>query len=137
MKGKLLPPAGRGGTPPELTRQVWPEVGEWLDKIEAFRGHQVERMDLAGFGFLRLLRVLRTVVLQDSAILRPLFPDAPAQPTRLLLPGSRLPPRPEEPEDLQIKKVLPVLYDRMRMIQDDFQQSLRFNRASTTSYLPI
>jgi hypothetical protein len=29
----------------------------------------------------------------------------------------------EEPEDLQIKKVLPVLYDRMSMMQADFRQS--------------
>jgi centromere DNA-binding complex CBF3 subunit-like protein len=102
MKREASSSGGPRWNPP---RQVWSEVGEWLDKMEAFqpgsRRNQVERMDLVGMdlvgsGFQRLLRVLRTVVLQDSAILRPLFPDAPARPTRPLLPGSRLPPRPRK-----------------------------------------
>jgi DNA anti-recombination protein RmuC len=29
----------------------------------------------------------------------------------------------KEPDDLQIKKVLPILYDRMRMMQADLRQS--------------
>ncbi|KAN0087026.1 hypothetical protein V8E54_000714 [Elaphomyces granulatus] len=49
--------------------------------MEAFRPNsqqnRVQRRDLAGSGFLRLLRVLRTVVLQDSVGLRRLFADHP------------------------------------------------------------
>jgi centromere DNA-binding complex CBF3 subunit-like protein len=67
--------------PPALTREIYPEVDEWLAEMEAFRPgsahNEVERHDLAGSGFLRLFRVLRTVFLQDSVILRPLFPDHP------------------------------------------------------------
>ena len=67
MKREASSSGGPRWNPP---RQVWSEVGEWLDKMEAFqpgsRRNQVERMDLAGSGFQRLLRVLRTVVLHRS-----------------------------------------------------------------------
>ena len=39
--------------------------------------NEVVRLDLAGSGFLRLLRVLRVVLLQDSVILRKQFPNYP------------------------------------------------------------
>ncbi|KAN0085565.1 Transcriptional activator of glycolytic enzymes domain containing protein, partial [Elaphomyces granulatus] len=79
--GSFSLPRAEVEPPPELTRQIWPEVDEWLAKMEAFRPgsryNQVQQMDLAGSGFLQLLRILRTVVLQDSTVLRPLFPDHP------------------------------------------------------------
>ena len=40
-------------------------------------GNEVVRLDLAGSGFLRLLRTLRVVPLQDSVILRQRFPLHP------------------------------------------------------------
>jgi hypothetical protein len=62
----------------ELTRLIWPEVDDWLAKMEAYRPEsRVQRRDLAGPGFLRLLRILRTVVLQDSIGPRRPFPDHP------------------------------------------------------------
>jgi Centromere DNA-binding protein complex CBF3 subunit, domain 2/Transcriptional activator of glycolytic enzymes len=97
--------------------------------------NEVERHDLAGSGFLRLLRVLRTVFLQDSVVLRPLFPDHPvwkadvlatdayrAFATRVTAACEAV----EEPGDLQIKKALPVVNDRLNMMQAEVKM-LRAN----------
>jgi centromere DNA-binding complex CBF3 subunit-like protein len=114
---------------------VWPEADEWLAKMEAFRpGSSRNRMDLAGPGFLRLVRVLRTVNCRISPlnILLPLFPDHLVWKADVFSNGAyqafaarvtAASKAAEEPEDLQIKKVLPVLYDRMSMMQADFRQS--------------
>jgi hypothetical protein len=90
-------------------------------------------MDLAGSWFLRLVRVLWTVVLQDSAFIPlPLFPNNPVWKADVLSSRAYQPfaarvtatsKAAEEPEDLQIKTLLPVLYDRMSMMQADFRQS--------------
>src|SRR2546421_10843331 len=49
--------------------------------MEAYRpdkaDNEVVRLDLAGSGFLRLLRALRVVLLQDSVVLRKEFPRHP------------------------------------------------------------
>ena len=79
-KGYFLPRARE--TPPEaLCSKIWPEADAWLQRMEAYRPNRAEnevvRLDLAGSGFLRLLRVLRVVLLQDSVVLRRAFPRHP------------------------------------------------------------
>ena len=69
-----IPPAG-------LYLKIWPETDVWLERMEAYRpnkaDNEVVRLDLAGSGFLRLLRALRVVLLQDSVVLRKEFPRHP------------------------------------------------------------
>jgi hypothetical protein len=64
-----------------LCARIWPEVDVWLERIEAYHpdrtDNEVVRLDLAGSGFLRLLRTLRVILLQDSVILRQQFPLHP------------------------------------------------------------
>jgi len=64
-----------------LSSQIWPEVDVWLRRMEAYDpdspDNEVVRLDLAGSGFLRLLRTLRVILLQDSVILRRKFPRHP------------------------------------------------------------
>jgi hypothetical protein len=64
-----------------LLGQIWPEVDIWLGRMEAYHpdspDNEVVRLDLAGSGFLRLLRTLRVILLQDSVILRRKFPLHP------------------------------------------------------------
>ncbi|KAN0087111.1 hypothetical protein V8E54_000799 [Elaphomyces granulatus] len=101
--------------------------------MEAFRPgssiNQVQQPDLAGSGFLRLLRVLRTVVLQDSASLRPLFPRHPMWKATVFSSeayqafSAKVAAASEEPKDLQIKKVLPILLDRVNMLREEVQQA--------------
>ena len=59
--------------PPSLLTQIWPSIDLDLPKIE--QGLDDFEKDLAAQGFCRLLQYLRTVLLQDAAILRKLHPD--------------------------------------------------------------
>jgi Centromere DNA-binding protein complex CBF3 subunit, domain 2 len=76
-KGYFLPRArevpGEG-----LCSKIWPEVDVWLERMEAFHPDRADNevfwADLAGWGFLRLLRELRVILLQDSVMLRQEFP---------------------------------------------------------------
>ena len=79
-KGYFLPRARE--VPEEaLCSKIWPETDVWLKRMEAYHPgraeNEVARLDLAGSGFLRLLRVLRVILLQDSVILRKQFPLHP------------------------------------------------------------
>ena len=79
-KGYFLPRAQE--TPEEaLCSRIWPGVDVWMARMEAYdpgrHDNEVVRHDLAGTGFLRLLRVLRVILLQDSVVLRKQFPLHP------------------------------------------------------------
>jgi hypothetical protein len=79
-RGYFLPRAQE--TPEEaLCSRIWPGVDVWMERMEAYDpardDNEVVRLDLAGSGFLRLLRVLRVVLLQDSVVLRKQFPLHP------------------------------------------------------------
>jgi len=54
-----------------LAARVWPRVDTWLAQFE----EGVNEPDLAGQGFLKLLKRLRIVVLQDSVLLRRRYPS--------------------------------------------------------------
>jgi hypothetical protein len=64
-----------------LCSKIWPETDVWLKLMETYHpdraDNEVVRLDLAGSGFLRLLRALRLILLQDSVILRKEFPLHP------------------------------------------------------------
>ena len=79
-KGYFLPRA-REMPDEALCAKIWPEADVWLERMEAYHpdrtDNEVVRLDLAGSGFLRLLRTLRVVLLQDSVILRQQFPRHP------------------------------------------------------------
>ena len=64
-----------------LCSKIWPETDIWLRCMEAYHpdraDNKVVRLDLAGSGFLRLLRALRVILLQDSVVLRKEFPLHP------------------------------------------------------------
>ena len=79
-KGYFLPRARE--VPEEaLYSKIWPEADVWLKRMETYHldraDNEVVRLDLAGSGFLRLLRALRVILLQDSVILRKQFPLHP------------------------------------------------------------
>ena len=79
-KGYFLPRARE--VPEEaLCSKIWPETDVWLKRMETYHpdraDNEVVRLDLAGSGFLRLLRALRVILLQDSVILRKQFPLHP------------------------------------------------------------
>jgi hypothetical protein len=65
---------GNVEVPEELLSMVWPHLEQWKDHRPGYaKSGQLE--DLAAGGFIDLLFYLREVVLQDSAILRDIFPE--------------------------------------------------------------
>jgi hypothetical protein len=102
-------------------------------KMEAFSGsrnNQVQRLDLAGSGFLRLLRLLGATefgrppalpghpIWKADVFSRAAYQAFAAQVAAAFEAG-------KEPEDLQIIKVLPILHDRMIMLREDVMQTVR------------
>jgi hypothetical protein len=69
--------------PTTLQQQLWPWIEEWERRFEARARRLVweqgglDEDDLAGDGFIKLLRHLRIVLLQDLAVLQPRFPSLP------------------------------------------------------------
>lgn len=69
--------------PYALQRQLWPWVEEWEPRFEArarrcrWADGGLDEDDLAADGFLKLMRRLRVVLLQDLAVLQPRYPSLP------------------------------------------------------------
>jgi hypothetical protein len=69
--------------PPALQKRLWPWIEEWEPRFEARACRKrwaqggLDEDDLAADGFLKLMRRLRTVLLQDLAVLQPRFPSLP------------------------------------------------------------
>jgi hypothetical protein len=89
IQGNFYLPRAKTLPPPALEQAVWPFVDEWLAWFDASAnggadddGHvkneksedEADRLDLAAQGFLRLLKQLRIILLQDSVIMRREFP---------------------------------------------------------------
>ncbi|KAF6517625.1 hypothetical protein HZS61_003186 [Fusarium oxysporum f. sp. conglutinans] len=66
-----------------LEKQLWPWIEEWEPRFEARARRQcwaeggLDDDDLAADGFLKLMRRLRIVLLQDLAVLQPRYPSLP------------------------------------------------------------
>lgn len=69
--------------PHALQKQLWPWIEEWEPRFEArarrccWAEGGLDEDDLAADGFLKLMRRLRTVLLQDLAVLQPRYPSLP------------------------------------------------------------
>jgi hypothetical protein len=69
--------------PAILEQQLWPWIEEWEPRFEArarrlsWAQGGLDEDDLAADGFLKLMRRLRTVLLQDLAVLQPRYPSLP------------------------------------------------------------
>lgn len=61
--------------------KIWPKIDIRLKRMEIYHpdmaDNEVVRLDLAGLAFLRLLKALKVIVLQDSVILHKEFPLHP------------------------------------------------------------
>ena len=64
-------PRAKEEPPEKLACQVWPQIDGWLQQFT----EGTNEPDLAGQGFLKLLKHLRGVLLQDSVLLRRQFPS--------------------------------------------------------------
>jgi len=63
--------------PLSLRAQIWPWIEDWADRFrkraarKAWGEGGLDGDDQAGQGFIKLLQHLRTVLLQDAAVLQP------------------------------------------------------------------
>lgn len=79
--GDYFLPRASHEPPAYLSQQIWPWIEGWESRFEAraqkkrFADGGFDEDDLAGDGFIKLLKHLRTVLLQDLVILQPRFPS--------------------------------------------------------------
>jgi hypothetical protein len=111
--------------PPEaLVSKIWPWVDEALAMYE--RG-DIKKVDLCGIEFLRLLKKLRVVFLQDAAVLIKDYPDLeiwshqvfkgpdwPAFAQRVHDAESVV----EEREDIRLREAVPVVAEKITTLQN-------------------
>lgn len=133
--GDYYIPRANVEVPESLVRKLWPWVDtnlawfeqqeeELNDDADTVRHTEADdRFDLAGKSFLHLLRYLRTVLIQDSVILRTSYPDHPlfqhpffedaeyAAFVRVM--EHTLEATAPQPQDVLVQQALPVLADRM------------------------
>ncbi|KAN0073311.1 hypothetical protein V8E54_008531 [Elaphomyces granulatus] len=111
--------------PPEtLVLKIWP----WVDKALAmYERGGIEKVDLCGIEFLRLLKKLRVVFLQDAAILMKDYPDLeiwshqvfkePDWPAfaQLVRDAEAMV---EEREDVRLREAVPVVAEKITTLQN-------------------
>ena len=82
-EGGYFLPRAQAAPPPELLEKIWPWVEEWEERFrqrsmrKTWDEGGLDEDDVAGQGFLAVLRHLRVVLLQDLAVLQPDYPDLP------------------------------------------------------------
>ena len=81
--GDYFLPRAAHEAPLLLQNQLWPWIEEWELRFEARARRRnwvqggLDQDDLAADGFVKLMRRLRTVLLQDLAIIQPRYPSLP------------------------------------------------------------
>jgi hypothetical protein len=142
--GSFFLPRARITPPDALQRQIWPEVDHWIAKYAAYnskaKDNGVERSDKAGMGHLLLLKHLRVVILQDSVVLRPMFPNHPIWKSVVFstpeynafkqqaLIGLE---NPEDPADLQIKQAMPLLAEQISLLREEIKGAMAVENQKT------
>jgi hypothetical protein len=152
IQGNYYLPRAKIQPPESLTHAVWPWVDEWLDWFESYADgsqqeekeeredeeqkdtpSEVDRQDMAAQGFLRLLVQLRTILLQDSIIFREQFPSHPIWSDPIFMREDyqafaaevkQSMQEVEEPEEVQLRRALPALSERLNHVRQDLQQGL-------------
>ncbi|KAL3681957.1 hypothetical protein R1sor_024913 [Riccia sorocarpa] len=129
VQGQFYLPRMAVQPPPELTSKIFPEVEEWLRKVDTGEYEQ----SIAAGGFLRLLLLLRVVILQDSVLLRQSHPSHPiwrhsifSDPSYVSF-ADRLKHvmiSEEDPTELQLQRALPVLAERISVMHQDLSSKV-------------
>jgi hypothetical protein len=125
--------------PAILQKQLWPWIEKWEPRFEARARRQswaeggLDEDDLAADGFLKLMRRLRIVLLQDLAIIQPRYPGLPffsyapfhgpdwddfAQLVRANVTEAN------EPQSLLLQRALPELSDVLKSSHEAVLHSL-------------
>ena len=151
-RAKVLPPRS-------LEQAVWPFVDKWLAWFDSYADGREEeksshadddddddddRTDLAAQGFLRLLQQLRIILLQDSVVMRQEFPAHPIWADPIFARADYLAFAKdvelslldvEEPEEVQIRKTLPAIAERLSILQQGLTREVNDWGAETRERL--
>src|SRR5436190_17864316 len=79
-EGGYFVPRAEHQPPMSLRREIWPWIEPWLERVKAradgkgWKAGGLQQDDGAADGFLKLLKLLRDVLLQDLAVLQPSKP---------------------------------------------------------------
>lgn len=107
-------------------------------------GSEEDRKDLAGQGFLRLLNELRTIILQDSVILRKEFPHHPIwndpifvrKDYKLFVDEVEHSLQVvEEPEEIKVRQIVPEISNQINLLRQDVVRSLKEEKHRTACKL--
>ncbi|KAJ5142583.1 short-chain dehydrogenase [Penicillium bovifimosum] len=143
--------------PDSLIRALWPWIDQWLAWFQSNDPtneppsgsttpslEQEDRDDMAAQGFLQLLSQLRIVLLQDSVLLQAEFPghsmgEDPvfaredykifAGQVRQSLVST------ETPQEIQLRQTLPIIADRLSILQKDIHQAVDLHGSQTHEQL--
>jgi len=141
-----------------LEQAVWPWVDEWLawfdsnaeagseddGEGEGEGEAEADRQDLAAQGFLRLLQQLRILLLQDSVVMRREFPAHPIWADPIFARDDYLAFAKgvelslldvEKPEEIQIRKALPEIAERLSMLHQSLARDINEWGAGTRQRL--
>ena len=134
-QGSFYVPRADVVPPQEVSQHVFPDVEGWLDCFNGVSGTEQPESDLAGQGFLRLLQKLCTIFLQDSVILRSMFPqhpiwehmlfDSPAYETfakEVLIAHAKT----EIPEDVQLRQAMPAMEEKVSTLQQVISEKVDY-----------
>ena len=152
VRGNYYLPRAKILPPPSLAGAVWPWVDQWLQWFDenhtpaaasgadsggfglaSLPSSEEDREDLAAQGFLRLLVELRTILLQDSVLLRREFPHHPlwedplfVRPDYREFAGevARSLEDLEEPEEIRLRRAIPAIAERLNVVQHGLTQAV-------------
>jgi hypothetical protein len=141
IRGNYYLPRAKISPPIPLIQAVWPWVDTWLDWFKSYeeqaKGDQDEREedrnDMAAQGFLRFLDQLRTILLQDSVLLREQFPQHPIwdDPVFVRKDYQEFAVRikcslsnTETPEEVRLQQSLPMIAQRLNTMRQEVGQAI-------------
>jgi hypothetical protein len=146
-QGNFYLPRAKTLPPQSLEQTVWPFVDEWLAWFDAEANgagdddhvkseDEADRQDLAAQGFLRLLKQLRIILLQDSVIMRREFPTHPIWTDPVFRRDDHQAfTRDVEPEEVQIRKTLPAIAEHISVLHQSLARDLNEWGAQTKERL--
>ncbi len=142
--GAYFLPRASHNPPARLQLQIWPWIETWEERFRQRAAHRdwqaggLDQTDVAGHGFLALLRHLRVVLLQDLAVLQPLYPRLAlfTQPVfqdpewAAFASSVQLSQKAEEPQSLLLQRAMPELTNVLYSTREAMlQQEARHHRA--------
>jgi hypothetical protein len=158
-QGNYYLPRATLDPPDTLIQALWPWVDQWLSWFALSDPDEMSKLDLpplppliqqgiercdqddlAGQSFLKLLSLLRTIIIQDSVLLKEEFPSHPIWSHSLFQRADyrqfseqvrSLVRTASTPHEIQLRQAIPLVADRISSIGENLQQIVQLNHQQT------